>query len=132
MVRRLGATEKIFWLMDQTRSVHMVMAAELEGKVPVVRWEQALVVMQRRHPLLSVCIREEGPLQPAFYREEGQCIPLRIVKDDRPDRGTGRFFCTGSVLDRELEQELATSFDFSVAPLIRVVLIEGEHSTQVV
>lgn len=79
----------------------------------VQRWEESLDALQQRHPLLNVCIRENSPLQPAFYRVEGRRIPLRVIQDEKESR-----------LDRELEAELATPFDFSAAPLIRVVLIE--------
>jgi hypothetical protein len=121
MLRPLGAYEKLFWLLDQTRSVHFAMAAEIEGRVPVQKWEESLDALQQRHPMLSVCIRENSPLQPAFYRVEGRRIPLRVIQDENESR-----------LDRELEAELASPFDFSVAPLIRVVLIESATRSTII
>jgi NRPS condensation-like uncharacterized protein len=121
MLRQLGGFETVLWLLDQTRSIHFVTAAEIAGHIPVSQWEKGLESLQRRHPLLSVCIREKGPLQPAFYRVEGRPIPLRVVQDEAESR-----------LDRELEAEMDQTFDYSVAPLMRAVLIEGKDRSTII
>lgn len=121
MLRHLGGFETVLWLLDQTRSIHFVTAAEMQGHVPVSRWEEGLQALQQRHPLLSVCIRETAPLRPAFYRVEGRPIPLRVVRDEDESR-----------LERELEAELESTFDFSTAPLLRAVLIEGKDRSTVI
>src|SRR5258708_16911402 len=88
MLRHLGGFETVLWLLDQTRSIHFVTAAELQGHVPVSRWEERLQALQQRHPLLSVCIRDTAPLRPAFSRAEGRPIPLRgaQAQDERRAR----------------------------------------------
>jgi hypothetical protein len=104
--------EKLFWLLDETSQVHFVIAAEIIGTRPVEDWREALRAVQRRHPLLSVFIHPHGYVHPAFHLAEGE-IPLRIVVASPDYRW-----------EQELENELATPFDATRAPLVRTVLVQ--------
>ncbi len=70
--RRLGAREKSSGL-DQTAPVHLVMAAEMTGDVTVEQWRSALDCLQKRHPLLSVRIENNGYRRPDSIMSD-QCL----------------------------------------------------------
>ncbi|MBS1663464.1 MAG: hypothetical protein JST68_20650 [Bacteroidetes bacterium] len=38
MLRLMDGYETMFWLLDQTRAVHFVMAAEIDGRAPETRF----------------------------------------------------------------------------------------------
>lgn len=116
MVRPPGSFEELMRRLDRDDPQHFALAAQIEGKVELDAWRAALDSVQRRHPLLSVCIRADGLTAPHFRHAPGTPIPLRIVH--------------GNVLHRcesELERELSTDFDPQEAPLIRAVLL---HETR--
>ena len=52
--RKLGSLEHMFWLMDQNRSVHFAVTAQIAGRASPYDWLEALERLQQRHPLLSV------------------------------------------------------------------------------
>jgi hypothetical protein len=113
-LRPLGAMEEIFWLFDQNTPVHFALAAEVQGRITVEEWRAALDALQRRHPLLSVCIDSSHNRVPHFRRVENAPIPLRIVEDIPADWET------------EIEKELSTPFDHEQAPLVRAVVLHQE------
>jgi hypothetical protein len=113
VLRPLGSFEEFFWLIDQNRPVHFALAAHVEGPATVRRWRDALDLVQRRHPLLSVCIDTNGNSHPHFRQETGVPIPLRVVQGN-------------NVVPRwesEMELELSIPFDPQYAPLVRAVLL---------
>jgi hypothetical protein len=116
--RPLGSLEHLFWLLDQHRSVHFAVTAEIAGKASPDDWRDALDRVQARHPILSVRIEGSPASVPRFRREDAAPIPLRIVEGDPKTRW-----------EREVGEELATPFDPSQAPLIRAVLIDGSRDT---
>jgi hypothetical protein len=114
LIRPLGAGEELMWLLDLSSRIHFALAAEVEGRTTVEEWRVALDALQRRHPLLSVCIDSNHSRIPHFRHVEGEPIPLRVVE-------------TAEVrLERELERELRTQFDPRQAPLMRAVLLYQE------
>lgn len=120
-IRPLGAMEKLFWLLDQSGSVHFIMAAEIIGKRPLTQWQSALNAVQRKHPLLSASININGYVHPFFQSEENANIPLRKVTKE------SIFFW-----EDEVVKELSTPFDAGKAPLVRAVLVEADHKTIVI
>jgi hypothetical protein len=112
-IRRLGTLEHLFWLYDQHRSSHFAVTALISGQASPRDWRKALDRLQKRHPILSVCIAAEAGSVPTFRPADVAPIPLRIVNDE-PERRW----------EAEVAEELATPFDSSRAPLIRAVLIQ--------
>ena len=117
-IRPLGSLEHLFWLLDQNRSVHFAVTAQIAGKASRDDWREALDRVQDRHPILSVCIEGSPASVPRFRQEDAAPIPLRIVEGDPKTHWEG-----------EVGEELATPFDPNRAPLIRAVLIQGGRDT---
>jgi hypothetical protein len=114
LLRPLGALEEIMWLLDQSSRVNFALVAEIGGRTTVEEWRAALDALQRRHPLLSVCIdSSHGPI-PHFRHVEGAPIRLRVVGD------------VPAHWESEVEAELCKQFDPKLAPLIRAVLLYQE------
>jgi hypothetical protein len=108
----------MFWLLDQNRSVHFAVTAQIAGRASPYDWREGLDVLQERHPILSVCIEGSPGSVPRFRQEDAASILLRIVEGDPKARW-----------ESEVSEELATPFDPSRAPLIRAVLIQGNQHT---
>jgi Condensation domain len=117
-IRPLGSLEHLFWLLDQNRSCHFAVTAQIAGKASPGDWREALDCLQERHPILSVCIEGTPGSVPRFRQEDAAPIPLRIVDGDPETHWEG-----------EVGEELATPFDPNRAPLIRAVLIQGSRDT---
>jgi Phthiocerol/phthiodiolone dimycocerosyl transferase C-terminus len=113
-IRSLGSLEHLFWLYDQNRFVHFAVTALISGETSPRDWRRALDRLQKRHPILSVCIGGEPGSVPSFRQADGTPIPLRIVEDEPEQRW-----------EAEVGEELATPFNPSQAPLTRAVLIQG-------
>jgi hypothetical protein len=111
LIRPLGAGEELMWLLDLSSRIHFALVAEVEGRTTVEVWRAALDALQRRHPLLSVCIDSNHSQIPHFRHVEGEPIPLRVVET------------VEMRWERELERELHTQFDPRQAPLMRAVLL---------
>ncbi len=113
-IRSLGSLEHLFWLCDQNSLVHFAVTALISGETSARDWRRALDRLQKRHPILSVCIGGEPGSVPSFRQADARPIPLRIVEDEPEPRW-----------EAEVGEELATPFNPSQAPLIRAVLIAG-------
>ena len=113
-VRPLGSLEHLFWLLDQHRFVHFAVTALISGETSARDWRRALDRLQKRHPILSVCVDGEPDSVPSFRQADVTPIPLRIVEDEPELRW-----------EVEVGKELARPFNPSRAPLIRAVLIQG-------
>ena len=114
VIRSLGSLEHLFWLLDQHHFVHFAVTALISGETSPRDWRRALDRLQKRHPILSVCIDEEPDSLPSFRQADVTPIPLRIVEDEPELRW-----------EAEVGKELARPFNPSRAPLIRAVLIQG-------
>jgi hypothetical protein len=77
--RPLGTMEQFLWLLDRTQPTHFSIAAEVEGPTTLMSWHSALDALQRRHPLFSVCIDDDGS-HVYFRRIAGVQIPLRVIR----------------------------------------------------
>lgn len=117
IVRPLGALEELFWLLDQFRPGHFVMAAEVGGSTNVSNWCSALDFVQTRHPLFSVRIARNQEDRPCFYQDCPAPIPFRVVQETNATRRW----------ESETELELSIPFDPASAPLVRAVLLHEEQ-----
>src|SRR5215813_11802675 len=113
-IRSLGSLEHLFWLLDHHHFVHFAVTALISGETSPRDWRRALDRLQKRHPILSVCIDGEPDSVPLFRQADAAPIPLRIVEDEPELRW-----------EAEVGEELATRFKPTQAPLIRAVLIQG-------
>jgi hypothetical protein len=109
-MRKLGAVERAFWLLDRAVSFNGVNTARLSGPVRADDVRAALRWTQARHPLLRVGIAGDG-----FVELAGE-IPLRVV------RGDWRTFEREEINRRFAENEL----------LCRAVLVEEEGGAELI
>jgi NRPS condensation-like uncharacterized protein len=114
MYRQLGTEERLFWSYAQLRPVHFTLVANIRGSLHFEGLRQALDRVQHRHPLLNVKIALDRTEIPWFINDSVQ-IPVRVVGRHTPQQW-----------HQEVERELANPFDWSQAPLIRVVWLQGD------
>lgn len=114
LLRPLGALEELFCLFDQQFPVNAALAAEITGPTTVQQWRDALDALQRRHPLLSVCIDTAYNRVPHFRHVAGQPIPLRVVTSP-----SARW-------QQEIAEEITAPFKPDQSPLFRAVLLYQE------
>ncbi|OUL27501.1 hypothetical protein BV372_25835 [Nostoc sp. T09] len=120
MHRPLSTGEHSFWLYDQVAPFHFVVTAQITGEFSISQLEQALVALQQRHPLLRVCIVTDASGQP-WFKEDVAKIPLRVVQRIREQDWV-----------KEVEKELTQPFDWSQAPLLRVVLVHSPEVSEII
>lgn len=116
--RTLGAFEKTFWLLDQIDSKDFALAADIEGKAPIEKWEDAIRAVQNRHQNLSVRIVMDDRFRPILQHVENLVIPLRVVVAEQAYRW-----------EQEVEKELSKRFDTAEGPLVRIVLVRKPQTT---
>ena len=120
LVRTLGATEQLFWLLDRNRAIHFALVAQIDRVFEPDAWRAALLALQKRHPLLSARIVADGEGVPAFYRDPDARIPLRVVEHARAS------------WEVEAAREMNMPFDWSTAPLVRATLLQGESGSTII
>jgi NRPS condensation-like uncharacterized protein len=120
MYRPLGANERIFWSYQQIRPMHFVTTANIIGILHVKELQEAIAKVQRHHPLLNVQIILDKSDSP-WFAENSTKIPIRLVKRNSEQQW-----------QKEVEQELASPFDWNEAPLIRVVLLQGNNASDLI
>src|SRR5258707_10532189 len=116
LIRYLGPSEAYFWLSNQNSWKHFVVAAQIKGETTTASWRTALDAVQRRHPLLGVCIDADDSGAPFFRLLPELRIPLRIVPEDALQGW-----------EDEMETELSTPFPVEDALLVRAVLLHKAH-----
>jgi len=119
--RNLGAIEKVFWLLDQVSQVHFAFAAEIDAVRNENEWQSAIDATQMRHPLLSAKIAGDNETQPFFDFSDKKKIPVRFVEGLDDTRWLS-----------EIETELSVPFDWSTAPLLRVVIVQYQNRSVIV
>lgn len=116
--RPLGALERLFWLHDLAHLFHFTLTAQIRGRFGVHQLQQALILLQQRHPLLRVRIALDEAEQPWFV-EDSASISLRVVQRQSEQHW-----------QREVEREIETPFVWSQAPLVRIVLVHSDNNAQ--
>lgn len=81
-LRALGNIERGCWLIDQTAPMNVVAIAEVRGHLDPARLREALDLVQRRHPLLRVCVQTGGGA-PAYFSSDTQ-IPIDVIERRSP------------------------------------------------
>jgi NRPS condensation-like uncharacterized protein len=116
--RTLGAFEKTFWLLDQLDSKDFAVAGEIEGLASVADWQQAINMVQERHPNLRARIVLDNFSRPIVHYDVVAAIPLRVVH-----------VATDYRWEQEVEKELAIRFKTAEGPLLRAVLLQKPTDT---
>jgi hypothetical protein len=117
-VRRLGSFERLYRRRQQKNPMHFCMVAELADHLGPSTLAAALHAVQRRHPLLNVCIEDDRQTRSGFYRPASVApIPITVVDAE-----------TGYTWRDLVAEELTRPFD-SLAPMIRVVLLRSGLTT---
>jgi hypothetical protein len=116
LTRYLGPSEAYFWLSNQNSWKHFVVAAQITGETTTASWRTALDAVQRRHPLLGVCIDADDSADPYFHLLPELRIPLQIVPGDALQGW-----------EDKMETELSTPFPVEDALLVRAVLLHEAH-----
>jgi Condensation domain/Alcohol acetyltransferase len=116
MYRQLGIEEHLNWLYAQLKPIHFTLSANILGTLHLEKLQQALSQVQQRHPLLNAHIALDRAEVPWFiFIPDSVPIPIRLVARHTPQQW-----------QQEVERELANPFDWQQAPLIRVVLLQGD------
>ena len=116
--RTLGAFEKTFWLLDQIDSKDFALAAEISGAKSIEKWQNALKMVQKRHPNLSVRVVLDELSRPTLQYVEDMIIPMRVI-NVQPDYHW----------EQEVEKELSVRFNTEEGPLLRLVLVQKPQRT---
>lgn len=114
LLRPLGAFEELYCLFDQHFPINGALAAEIAGHTTVQQWRDALDAIQRRHPLVSVCIDTAFNRVPHFRHVAHQPIPLRVVTSPN------------ARWQQEIAEEINAPFTLDQSPLFRAVLLYQE------
>jgi hypothetical protein len=116
LIRYLGPSEAYFWLSNQNSWKHFVVAAQITGETTTDSWRAALDAVQRRHPLLGICIDADDNGTPYFRPLPELRIPLQIGPGNAPQGW-----------EDTMEAELSTPFPVEDALLVRAVLLHEAH-----
>jgi hypothetical protein len=119
--RDLGPFEHLLWLTDRWTPRHFAVVARIRGGLNAPWLRAALLRAQRRHPALRARIDCGNGGCPRFVAGDRAEIPLRI-----------RDRVAGDVWHVELVSELATPFDTTATPLVRVVLVQGPSVSELI
>jgi len=77
--RALGSIERGCWLIDQTAPMNVVAIAAVRGAIELPRLHAALAAVQRRHPLLRVCVQVQAD-GPAFFSDRCAIPVVRMAR----------------------------------------------------
>jgi hypothetical protein len=114
--RRLGDSEKMFWLLDQAATINFFIVGRVEGELNPQAVRDALEGLMQMHPLLSTSLelRPDGP----WLVTNDQLRPaLTVMERENDEHWHG-----------EIEKDMNAPFDCYTGPLWRVKLL---HSPEV-
>lgn len=118
-MRALGNIERGCWLIDQTAPMNVLAVAQVAGRLDPARLAAALELLQRRHPLLRVCVQLDRGVPTYFY--SAAPIPFSIVS--RRD---------GSHFHELVTDERNRPFHADQAPLLRLTVLHGQAESELV
>jgi len=117
--RKLMMVERIMYIDIET-PLNCVFTAKIKGEIIEEHLRNALVKIQRKHPLLRSSIQIEHTQQPYFVVKDDMIpIPLHIV-----ERQTDMDWLT------ESEREWYRSFKIDSKPLAQLVWIKGSSVSE--
>lgn len=115
MKRKMMLCERVMYV-DRDSTFTIVQAARVRGALDERRLRDALVRVQRKHPMLR-CSVEDGDPPTMVLEDDPQPIPLRIAEriDDEE-------------WQRQSHIERETRFDTARAPLMRLTWVRGRDA----
>lgn len=120
VIRKLGATEHLFWLIDRNRPIHFSLVAQIDWIFTHDAWRAALHMLQQRHPLLSARIAVDAGSSPVFHHDSDARIPLQIIDDARLS------------WQEEVAREMTTAVNWWDAPLVRATVLQGASESTLI
>ena len=117
-LRPLGIHEEMFWRLDQAMPLNLTFSVKLKGDINEKLVRRGLDNVQKRHPLLGVCIKTAKGV-PYFVSSE-QPIPLTVQLGDDDSVNTIIDHYTNDVIDTE------------TGPLVRCSLVSFGNDTHVI
>ncbi len=133
--RKLSPSEKFHWVIDRESRINFVMHAAVSGILQEQTIRTALDIIQRRHPLLRVCIMRTWRGSLRFKSGDIRAIPVRVVGAPAgvcPSGADNPGFVPEDKWVEEAEREINTPFKSEECPLARCVLIRhGDTKTTV-
>lgn len=118
-LRRLGNIERGCWLIAQTAPMNVLSVAQVRGRLDHGRLPAALAAIQARHPLLRVCVREDGG-RPAYFESDAP-IPLGL-RERRDD----------TAFHQVVAEERNRPLPADQAPLLRLTVLWGEEASDLI
>lgn len=119
-VREFGAQERLQHYYSAEHPRHFCVVAELAADKDPEDYRAAFAMIQKRHPMLSVSVRDDTRHGAGFYRTDR---PLKLTFIPVAEEADWR---------RVVERELATAFPDSEGPLMRVTILhdDGLHDVE--
>jgi len=104
--RRLGRSERFFWLLDQASSMSFSFYTLLQGELEISDLQRAMQRLQQEQPMLRVRVSVEA--KQAYFRSvSGSLIEVQQIAED------------GTPWREQILQQLAVPFAADEYPLIR-------------
>jgi hypothetical protein len=119
-VRNLGAMERMLHLYSKEHPRHFCVVAEIAGAINPERYRAAFDVVQRRHPMLSVYVKDDVECEPSVYRS---CRPLLVDVLPVAREPDWR---------RVVERELSTPFLDTEGPLMRATVLHDSDRVSII
>ena len=79
-LRSLGSLKHLIWLLNQHSSVHFAVMALISGRATPRDWRRALDQLQKRHPILLVCIDRDQIWSQCFVRRRPYRFPFGLLR----------------------------------------------------
>lgn len=120
MKRKLFFLERVIYGSGDT-AFNVVVPVKISGSFPQEHLKLALGSLQEKHPFLKAFIQVDEKQMPWFVVDTGaeNLIPVRMVQRN-----------TSHDWEAEVTREWATLFDVAHGPLMRMVWIKGELSSE--
>ncbi|MEM1170822.1 MAG: condensation domain-containing protein [Cyanobacteria bacterium P01_H01_bin.35] len=117
--RKLGLVENVLDVLHNLGGIVCISVTKIEGLIQPGILQEALNLLQKRHPLLQVHIveLEDGKY---FQSEDTKEIPLKVIKKHQSNQWS-----------KVAEDELHEKFIGNTNPLCRVTLLDGSETDKV-
>jgi len=121
MKRKLFFLERVIYGTGDT-AFNVVVPVKLNGNFPEINLQLALCSLQEKHPFLKAFIQVDEKQMPWFVVDTtaANIIPVRVVERH-----------TDLDWEAEVTREWATLFNMEKGPLMRVVWLKGEISSEI-
>jgi|688.fasta_scaffold00506_23 NRPS condensation-like uncharacterized protein len=115
MNRELGISERIVWLLSEAGCNNFVIVSKINGFISETVLHQALLLLQKKHPILNVKI-ELGGTVPLFVSNSTPNIPLRVIN----------LISTDDWIE-QANSEMNLPFCCEKGPLVRLVWLKSSQ-----